>query len=219
MVSETLRYSVVVGLAVLVLHCGDSPTEPSAQARLTTFRFDGVMGLSCFFCGGSDEFGTGVPPGTRLTGTLTFDPNTAPRVVLFDPNTAIYIATIIEFAVGSESVSGNRDGFITVCNGSTFCRNPIFPEPGGDFYNVVGNVFNSGTIAGVNIAQFSWVVSATSSLFSDTSLPLVPFSLAAVEIINSRVCIGDCGLANSTPPADFTGEILEGEITSLTLVP
>ena len=218
--STPLRYSVVVGLAVLGLHCGaDSPTAPSAQvaqAGPITFGFEGVIGLSCFICDvGSDEFGTGVPPGTRLTGTFTFDPIFPPAPA--EPNRVLYFGTIIEFTVGSESVSGVSFGLINIYNGPPSGNNVLACSNSPDCYIVIGNVFSSGTIAGVNINQFIWNVSASSSLFSDTSLPLVPFSLAASEIRNSRVCIGNCSGYNA--PGGGGVEMLEGEITSLTLAP
>ena len=165
-----------------------------------SFFFEGTVGENCFVCGpGSDEFGSGVPPGTRLAGSFTFIPTTPPTPT-FSPEAVDYFGVTVEVTVGSETVRGNNSalGKIRIHDG----------PPQGDSYSVViEGGFSSGTIAGRRIAKFSWVTHDGSTLFSDLSLPLDPSFFTARN--SSRVCIGDC----------FDGEILEGAIRELRLTP
>ena len=160
--------------------------------------------LTCAFEGniGQADFGAGIPPGARIGGTFTVSANTPPttpsREDPFNPDRVDYFGVAVEFTVtssrGSESVSGNdpSTSYISIANGPPF----------GDSYSViVREGFSAGSIAGVQIDQFIWVVSAPESLFMHTSLPLSAFSL---DRLGSRLCIGDC----------FRGEILEGAIDS-----
>ena len=157
------------------------------QTPSVTFSFAGTVSP------GSGGF-AGVAPGTRLTGTYTFDP-TAPPMPTSEPTRVSYFGVIVQFTVGSELVTGN-DPFqarIEIHNG----------PPQGDSYSLVAlGGFRSGTIAGRTIDQFLWVVSGTASLFSDTSLPRTPTFFGPQ--LGSRVCIAGCGA-------------LEGSITALTL--
>lgn len=168
------------------------------QNASVTFSFEGVIGLSCFVCGaGSSSFGTGVAAGTRLTGTYSFDPTTPPTPS-FEPNRVSYYGVAVQFTVGSESVTGNESSQarIDIYNG----------PPQGDSYSlIVLGGFRSGTIAGRSIDQFLWILSDTSDLFSNTSLPLTPTFFRGQYGIASRVCIGAC----------FAGAILEGSINAL----
>ena len=168
-------------------------------SRPVTFAFDGDVGRS--------DFGTGVPPGARVSGTFTISANTLPttpsREDPSNPDRVDYFGVAVEFTVtssrGSESVSGNdpSTSYISIANGPPF----------GDSYSViVRGGFSAGRIAGVRVDQFIWVVSATESLFANTSLPLCAFSL---DRLGSRLCIGDC----------FRGEILEGDIDSWSVQP
>ena len=169
-----------------------------AQNASLTISFEGVIGLSCFVCGaGSSSFGTGVTAGTRFTGTYSFDPTTPP-ISTFEPNRISYYGVAVQLTVGSESVTGNdaSQARIDIYNG----------PPQGDSYSlIVLGGFRSGTIAGRGIDQFVWVLSDTSDLFSNTSLPQTPAFFRGQYGIASRVCIGGC----------FTGPILEGSIDAL----
>lgn len=174
-----------------------SPFEPQI-----TFRFQGIVGLDCFFCGpGSDEFGSGVAPGTQLDGSFTFNPLTLPTSTS-QPDRVAYVGVAVEVTVGNESVSGNDPSMarIEIANG----------PPSGDSYSlIVEGGFDTGTIAGVRIDQFTWVVSAPSTLFADTSLPSDPSFFG--PLLGSRVCLGDC----------YWGAVLvlEGSIDALQLAP
>jgi hypothetical protein len=196
-------------LRVLAQNAGGRSAASNEIAALVapnkvTFAFEGVIGLSCFVCGaGSSSFGTGVAPGTRLTGTYTFD-RTTPPTSSAQPNRLYYYGVIVEFTVGSESVTGNdaSQARIEIANG----------PPQGDSYSLIAlGGFRSGTIAGRSIDQFTWVVSGSSSLFSDTSLPPTPavFSRERFTGQSTRICIGAC----------FAGAILEGSIDALTPAP
>ena len=177
-------------------------TVTVTQNASVTFSFEGVIGLSCFVCSaGSSSFGTGVAPGTRLTGTYSFDPTTPPTPSL-EPTRVYYYGVTVQFTVGSESVKGNdpSQARIEIANG----------PPQGDSYSlVVLGGFRSDTIAGRGIVQFVWVLNDTSDLFSNTSLPLTPTFFRGQYGVASRVCIGAC----------FAGAILEGSINALTPAP
>ena len=156
------------------------PKGPSSGQCLFTFAFEGVVGRDCFVCeAGSGAFGRGVPPGTPLRGRFTFDPDTRPTAS-FEPNRVDYFGVSVRLTVGAESVSGNTPSRakIQIHNG----------PPSGDSYSlIVEGGFSSGSIAGVRIDKFSWVVSGTASLFSDTSLPPVPFSLDRGQILEGQI--------------------------------
>jgi len=171
----------------------------TAHSTPVTFEFEGVIGLACHKCGdGSAEFGTGVPPGTPFSGRYTFDSDTV-ATPTSDPSRVNYFGVSAEFSIGGEFVSNNNAATsrITIHDG----------PPQGDSYTLYFSTFGSGSIAGVSIDSFSWVVSATSGLFADSNLPTSSGFFG--PRLGSRVCIGDC----------FSGGgILEGKITSLRLV-
>jgi hypothetical protein len=170
----------------------------TTHAASVTFEFDGTIGLQCFVCGeGSDQFGTGVVPGTPVSGRYTFDSATI-GIPAPSPNRTNYFGVSAEFSVGSESISGNDPSMAHI---------EIADDTGDSYSLVVLGGFSSGTIAGESIENFYWVVSGTSSLFSDLSLPLDPDFFG--PSLGSRVCIGDC----------FSGEILEGQLTTLEAIP
>lgn len=163
-----------------------------------TFEFEGIIGLSCHICvDSSDNFGTGVAPGTPFFGRYTFDSNVA-ATPTNSPNRVNYFGLSIEISIGTEFVNDNDPSTsrVTIANG----------PPEGDSYSLYSSAFSSGSIAGVYIDTFSWVVSADSSLFADLDLPTSPEFFG--PRVGSRICIGDC----------FNGEILEGEITTLRAV-
>lgn len=173
-----------------------------AQNPSVTFSFDGVIGLFCFVCNAASEaFGTGVAPGTRISGTYSFDPATQPTSS-FEPNRISYYGVAIRFTVGSEAVSGNdpSQARIDIYNG----------PPQGDSYSVIApGGFRSGTIAGRNIDQFVWVLSDTADLFATASLPLTPSFFRGQYDLSSRICLGAC----------FPGVIVEGTINVLAIAP
>ena len=168
-----------------------------APASDLTFALRGAVGLNCFICSeGSEAFGTGISAGTPVTATFTFDPQTPPTPS-FESNRMDYYGVSVRVTVGSESLSGNNSltAKIQIADG----------PPYGDSYSViVEGGFRTGTIGGVRIDDFIWVVSGPSTLFSSTDLPSEPFTLAR---LGNRVCMGDC----------FRGEILEGRIDSFTV--
>jgi hypothetical protein len=173
-----------------------------AQNPSVTFSFEGVIGLFCFVCtAGSETFGTGIAPGTRITGTYSFDPSTL-STPSFEPNRVSYSGVAIRFTVGLESVSGNdpSQARIDIYNG----------PPQGDSYSVIAlGGFRAGSIAGRSIDQFVWVLSDTADLFASTSLPQTPTFFRGQYGLSSRICLGAC----------FPGVILEGTINALTLGP
>ena len=186
--------------------------ELSRSSEPLSFFFDGAVGEDCFLCTHpSDKFGTGVAPGTRLSGRFTFVPTTRQTpITRAGMERAMYFGVTVEVTVGSETMRGNRSAqaWVEIANG----------PPMGDSYSVIvqGPLnqpgFTAGTIAGRRINDFYWVVSATSTLFSDLSLPLNPaFFNRALH--NSRVCIGDCF------PRVGERQILEGAIRDLGLTP
>ncbi len=172
------------------------PVAPGASSANVTFAVRGVVGRDCHVCGvGSAQFGTGIPAGTPLAATFTFDPRTPPTPT-FEPNRVDYFGVSVLVTVGSASLSGNDPSMakIQIADG----------PPYGDSYSlIVDGGFRTGSIAGVSIDHFIWVVSGPSSLFLGTDLPVEPFALTR---LGSRVCIGNC----------FRGRILEGRIDSLT---
>ena len=168
--------------------------SPELGFQQITFAFSGTIGGS-----GSCLFGTGVPPGTELSGRFTFSATTA-STASFEPTRVDYFGVSAEVTVGSESIRSNDAARtkVQIHDG----------PPNGDSYSViVEGGFDSGVIAGRRIESFVWVVSGGPSLFANTSLPLDPSFLG--PRLGSRVCIGDC----------FNGQTLEGTISDLWVAP
>ena len=135
-----------------VLQVIDVPVEKYTPAvPPVLFSFQGVVGKDCFVCGaGSKGFGRGVPPGTPVSGIFMFDSNTRPTPS-FQPNRVDYFGVSVEFTVGTETIRGNNPARakIQIYNG----------PPSGDSYSLIAEGgFSSGTIAGVRIDEFIWVV-------------------------------------------------------------
>ena len=146
MVSKSLRYAVVLGLAVFGLQCGgDSPTAPSAPVQATWTSADSAFGAD----------------------TLTVDPDTGLRWLDVPLSTAFsYDGILVELEAGGQfegfrlatsdevrTFFGNAginvgDGFLKVFTETNF-------QPIVDLMEFVGVTGTMGSLGGGNFFDFT----------------------------------------------------------------
>jgi hypothetical protein len=93
--------------------CGaSSPISPSS-ATAVTLEFNGTLQRSCTVNAGHScedaAFGSGIAPGTAISGHLRFDPNILGVAILSTAQSRLisYAGVAVDLTVGSSVVSGN----------------------------------------------------------------------------------------------------------------
>jgi len=150
-----------------------SPASPSSPSAVT-FEFDGTFQRSCTVnadhsCNAA-PFGSGVAPGTPVTGHLRFDPNTRGVAILNTDQSRLisYAGVAVDFTVGTSVVSGN-DSSIGALEVDSY------GDGTGDQFGVtIVRGFRSGQVAGLGIDCFLIVLPIVPSRFPDASLPRAP---------------------------------------------
>jgi hypothetical protein len=161
-------------------------------------------------------FGSGVAPGTAISGHLTFDPN-MPGVIILSAATSrlvSYSGVAVDFILGSSLVSGNDSslGALEVDSYSDQCD---------QFGLTVARGFRVGQVAGLSVDYFSLVLPIVPTRFPDASLPRNP-NIFDLNLQYAGAPLASVVISHYASPdlafVDWPGSRLQGQIRTVKLL-
>jgi hypothetical protein len=214
---RTVAAAGALTLVVSACSLGDpsQPLAPWNPVDPVSFAFEGTLEESCVVISlqvcEDAPFGDGIPPGTSITGTLTFDANSQGTVTFDQPGYRIvrYPGVNAELVVGADTLhaADPRSNDIT-----------LFSQPDRETMHVsVCSGFAGGRLAGLSVDFALLGLRVTPSRYPVTSLPGDPAVFAAALadsafeiVLRHHTQLSPCGLGLVA-----SGSYLSGLVTSI----